>query len=188
MSQTQRALGTSLIIIAFVLGIGIGYSLSPEYQQSMFQKNTMDLGTADVWLDQRYLNAMIAHHRSAIRIAEQAQKSPRPEMQKLANEIIANEPKLIAELYTWKKDWYNDTRTVSDPAVPQFGSPNQTFDLRILNALIAHHEAGIIMTKEIRLKTARSEVIDNADAVEVFLKNSIKMLQEWRVTWYSITK
>ncbi len=188
MTKTQNALGTSLIIIALVLGIGIGYSLSPEYRQSMFQKNTMGLGVADVWVDQRYLNAMISHHRSAMLIAEQAQQSSRPEIQKLAVDILTNEPKLIEELYTWKKEWYNDMRTVSDPKVPQFGSPNKTFDLRILNALIAHHEDGIVMTQEVRLKTSRSEVVDNADAVEAFLKNSMTMLREWRVTWYGITK
>jgi uncharacterized protein (DUF305 family) len=99
---------------------------------------------------------------------------------------LANEPKLIEELYAWKKEWYNDTRTVRDPIVPKLGSYDATFDLRFLNALIAHHESGIQMTKDIRLKSSRSAVQDNANAVEQFLTTSGVMLREWRKQWFNV--
>ena len=186
MSKLSAYLTISLIIVAFVIGIGAGYYITPEYQQSMYNKQEMGLGTADRWVDLRYINAMIAHHRGAILVAQQASKSQRRELQDLATEIQTNEPKLIAELYQWKKDWYNDTREVNDPVVPNFGDYDNTFDLRILNTIIAHHEAGIQMTREIRLKSPRKEIINNADAVENFLKGSIVMLKDWRSQWYNI--
>lgn len=185
-SSLSLPLAVALMIITGILGLGIGYSLTPEYRLSMYEKNGMDLGRADRTLDLRYVNAMIAHHRGAMLVAEQATKSERAEVKNLAEAILKDEPKAIAELYAWKKDWYQDERKVADPIVPKLGSYDKTFDLRFLNTVIAHHEDGIVMTQDVRLKSSRSEVLDNADAVEAFLKGGIAMLKEWRSAWYSL--
>ena len=177
----------SLIIIFTIIGIGFGYYLTPEYKLSMYEKTTMDLGPTDRWLDLRYINTMIAHHRGAMLMAEKAAfQTKKQEMKDLTAEILKNEPIAIDELYKWKKDWYNDSRKVTDPIVSNFGSYDDKYDLRFLNALIAHHQTGILMTKEIKLKSSRSEVLNNADAVENFLNDGIKMLSEWRKNWYQI--
>lgn len=176
-----------LVIVGIVLGIAFGYYLTPEYKFSMYEKNDMSLGQADRTFDLRYINAMIAHHRGAMLLAEQlAKNTNRPEMQTLAKNILNDEPKLIKELYDWKKDWYKDTKKVRDPIVANLGRPDEKFDLRFLNAMIAHHEAGIIMTKETKLKSSRSEILNNADAVEIFLTNGIESLKELRANWYNI--
>lgn len=186
MSKISTYLSVSLIVISFIIGVGAGYSFTPQYSLSMYDKSGMDLGRADKWIDLRYIDAMIAHHRGAILVAQQAEKSGRSEIQNLAKEIQKNEPILIEELYTWKKNWYNDTKKVVDPVVPNLGSYNDTFDLRFLNAVIAHHENGVFMTKDISMKSSRNEILDNANAVEKFLTQSGEMLKEWRMTWYNI--
>jgi uncharacterized protein (DUF305 family) len=104
----------------------------------------------------------------------------------LAGAIRQDEPKAIAELYAWKKEWYNDTRSVRDPIVARLGTADTTFDLRFLNALIAHHEEGILMTKETRRKSSRSEILNNTDAVELFLVNGLKNLRDLRKNWYNL--
>ncbi len=185
-SSLSLSLAIALMIVTGILGVGIGYALTPEYRLSMYEKNAMDLGRADRTLDLRYVNAMIAHHRGAMLVAEQAKKSERAEVKNLAEAILKDEPKAIAELYAWKKDWYQDERKVLDPVVPKLGDYDKTFDLRFLNAVIAHHENGVAMTQDVRLKSNRSEVLDNADAVEAFLKGGITMLKEWRSAWYSL--
>jgi uncharacterized protein (DUF305 family) len=184
--KISKFLTISLIIVAFVVGIGTGYLVAPEYAMASYEaKQMVDLGKADKYVDLRYINAMIAHHGGAIVLAQQAkEKSKRPEIIKLAEDILAGEPKSIAELYGWKKDWYRDTRKVSDKAVPNLGDYDDNFDLRFLNALIAHHEEGIVMAEEIRLKSTRAEVLDNADAVIEFLNGGLKVLKEWRTEWY----
>lgn len=179
-------MAVALVVIGGIIGLGVGYALTPEYQLSMYDKTGMDLGRADRSLDLRYINAMIAHHRGAILLAEQAEKSERKEIIDLAKDIQKNEPVLIAELFAWKKSWYGDIRPVRDPVVAHFGSVDETFDLRFLNALIAHHEAGIVMTQDVRRKSSRGEVLDNADAVEAFLTGSASVLREWRANWYSV--
>lgn len=183
-SKQAWALVGAVAVITGISGFMVGQVQTPEYRFSMYDKNTMNLGRADRLFDLRYLNAMIAHHRGALLLAKQAEESTRVEIRELAAAIQAGEPKLIAELYAWKKDWYDDERTVCDPVVAQLGPVNETFDLRFLNALIAHHEAGILMTEETRRKSSRSEVLDNADAVEHFLRTSGEQLKAWRLAWY----
>lgn len=176
-----------LVVVSVILGIAFGYYITPDYKISMYEKNTMSLGQADRSFDLRYINAMISHHRGAMLLAEQlAQNTTRPEMKTLAQNILADEPKAIAELYSWKKDWYGDTKSVRDPIVANLGPAGDTFDLRFLNAIMAHHEAGIVMTKETRLKSSRAQILDNANAVETFLSNGLEMLKGLRTTWYNI--
>lgn len=180
-------LAVSLMLVSAVLGIGFGYYLTPEYRVSMYETNTMSLGQADRTFDLRYINAMIAHHRGAMLLAEQLGKNTtRPDLQELSQNILNDEPKAIDELYAWKQEWYGDTKTVRDPIVANLGAAGDTFDLRFLNAIIAHHEEGLRMTKEARQKSSRTEILNNADAVEAFLLNGLQMLKSLRNTWYNI--
>jgi len=180
-------LASSLVVVGIVLGVSYGYYLTPEYKTSMFENGTMSLGQANRTFDLRYINSMIAHHRGAMLLAEQLGKNTtRPDLKSLSQAILADEPKAIAELYAWKKDWYSDTKLVRDPIVAQLGPAGDNFDLRFLNAIIAHHEAGIEMTKETRQKSTRGEILDNANAVEAFLSNGIQALKGLRATWYNI--
>lgn len=186
MKQINLALAVSLMIVSAVAGIGIGYRLTPQYRLSMYDRNTMDLGQADRWVDLRYIDAMIAHHRGAMLMAEEAGRSRRAEIRDLARSILMDEPKNIDELYRWKKAWYGDRRTVRDPLVPKFGEVDSTFDLRFLNALISHHREGIVMTRDIRLKSSRPEILDNADKSEQFFEQGIALLGRWRTLWYNV--
>jgi len=187
MKKISIYLSVSLAIVSGIIGIGIGYYLTPEYQVSMYSKNNMTLGEANRTFDLRYINEMISHHRGAMLLAEQlGENTSRTEMKALSGEILKNEPAAIAELYSWKKEWYNDTREVRDPIVSNLGKFDEKFDLRFLNAIIAHHESGILMTKETKLKSSRTEVLNNADAVETFLTNGIEALKNLRKNWYNI--
>ena len=80
--------------------------MTKQQQQSMSM--TMDLGTADSQFDLRFMNATIAHHEGAVMMAGDAlQKSKRPEIKQLANEINTSQQKEIAQMKQWRKAWYN---------------------------------------------------------------------------------
>lgn len=181
----SKTLSISLIICALVVGMGAGYYFTPQYLT--VQDSMRDLGPADRSFDLRYTREMAAHHKGAMMLAEQVRgKSQRQEINSLAEAILTDEPKLIAELDQWRKDWYKDGSKVRDPKVAQLGSYDDKLDLRFLNALIAHHEAGIAMAKETQIKSSRNEVLNNAMAVEKFLSDGLVMLNEWRSEWYKI--
>jgi uncharacterized protein (DUF305 family) len=180
-------LAAGMMVVGAIVGVGFGYYLTPEYRIPAYDRNTMDLGLADRTFDLRYINAMISHHRGAMLLAEQlGENTTRPEMKALSQAILNDEPKAIAELYAWKKAWYKDTRVVRDPIVANLGEADEKFDLRFLNAIISHHEAGVMMTEETRQKTSRTEILNNADAVEAFLTNGLVDLKQLRSDWYNI--
>lgn len=186
MEKPSFALTLSLITVTAVLGFGAGYALTPEYRLAMYDSVSMDLGKADRWVDLRYLNAMIGHHLGAMLLAEQALVSERQEIRDLASQILADEPAAIDELYHFKDAWYDDARQVREPRAVRLGEYNDTFDLRFLNALIAHHEEGLYMTRDIVTKTSRTEVLENAQKVDRFLASTRTTLEEWRETWYGV--
>lgn len=182
----SKYLAISLIIASFIFGSGFGYYFSPEYSMGVSMQQ-MDLGSADRNTDLRYLNLMATHHVGAIRLAEQVkQHSQRPEMQNLADAIITGEPKLIARLEVWKKEWYKDYKPTREPVKVNLGTYDANFDLRFLNALISHHQDGIAMSKDIQSKSTRNEVIGDAQSVQEFLTNGTEMLKTWRQEWYGI--
>ncbi len=187
MQKISAPLAVSLIIVTSIIGAVVGYSLTPAYNFSMYDKSKMDLGRADRGLDLRYINAMIAHHRGAVLLAEQAQNiTQRKEIKDLTGDILKNEPVAIQELYDWKKAWYSDTKKVRDPIVPKLGIYDEKYELRFLNALIAHHEDGLVMTREVRTKSSRLEILNNADAVDTFFVTTLEIFKKWRKEWYQI--
>lgn len=182
----SKSLLLSISIAFLVIGIGIGFMLSPYYS-TMDTDHSADLGVADRYLDLRYINKMTAHHKSAILIAEEAKRySKNTSILEIANMIITNEPKLIEELNTWKKDWYKDNSQVEAAEIPNLGTADRNFDLRFINALIAHHHEGIEMAKDAQKKSTRNEVLDNASIVKEFLKDSVISLEQLRLNLYNI--
>lgn len=58
-------------------------------------------------LDQEFLNNMIIHHIGAIDMATDLQKTTtRPELQKMANDIIVAQTKEIEMMQAWRKAWF----------------------------------------------------------------------------------
>lgn len=187
MKKINLTLSISLMVVTLIIGMVFGYFITPSYQQSMYTNDEMGLGRADKFVDLRYINQMTIHHRGAMLLADQVKnKTKRDEVKKLALMIEEVEPKLIDELYGWKKDWYKDTRRAIDPTVANLGEYDERLDLRFLNALIAHHEEGIEMTKEIRLKSSNNDILNNADLIEKVLSDGIVMLNGWREDWYKV--
>ncbi len=85
----------------------MGHSMSMSEEQKKSMMMTMDLGKADAEFDLRFLNAMIPHHEGAVVMANDAlAKSKRPEVQKLAKDIITSQQTEIDQMQQWKKAWY----------------------------------------------------------------------------------
>ena len=71
------------------------------------QGMSMNLGAADDQFDLRFINAMIPHHEGAIVMGKDAlQKSQRPAVRKLAEEIVKSQQQEIDQLKQWRKAWY----------------------------------------------------------------------------------
>lgn len=181
----SRPLGISLIVVAFLVGTGFGFYLTPEYS-ALGAGGAMEEGAADRLSDLRFLNGLIRHHEQAVDLARQAAAaSTRPEIQGLAAGIVSGMPAKIDELYAWKKSWYRDSRRVTGARLP-LGSADEQFDLRYLNALINHHREAIMMAEGIRRISARNEVLTLAAEVIRIDSADIAQFEAWRAAWYGI--
>ena len=79
--------------------------MSEEMKSNMMMN--VDLGAADEQFDLRFINAMLPHHEGAVTMAKEAlQKSDRPEVKELAQNIITSQQQEIAQMKQWKKAWY----------------------------------------------------------------------------------
>lgn len=166
----------------------------------------MDLGPADQSFDLRFMDAMIPHHQGAVKMAQEAlQKSKRPEIKKLAQSIIADQDKEIAQMQQWRKTWYADaastpmawnsgTKSMMPMSQNQMndmmmsmdlGTADEQFDLRFINAMIPHHESAIAMAKEAQQKSKRPEVQKLAKAIVSSQQTEIDQMEQWRKAWYN---
>ena len=166
----------------------------------------MDLGPADANFDLRFMDAMIPHHQGAVKMAQEAlQKSKRPEIKKLAQSIIADQDKEIAQMQQWRKSWYanaastpmawdSGTKGMMPMAQDQMkgmmmnmnlGAADDQFDLRFINAMIPHHESAIVMANDALQKSKRPEIQKLATAIVSSQQAEIAQMKQWRKAWYN---
>jgi uncharacterized protein (DUF305 family) len=202
----------TLAIIALTAAIGIStWQSSAQMDKQMGKMNhnmsgmSMELGTADANLDLRFIDGMMPHHEGAIAMAKVAiQKSKRPEIKKLAAEIIKAQEVEIAQMQKWRKAWYPNMgstpmawnsqmghmMTMSDSQKEgmmmkmDLGTSDANFDLRFINAMIPHHEGALMMAMEVQGKTKRSEIKKLAQDILSSQKTEIAQMQQWRKAWY----
>ncbi|NMF67355.1 DUF305 domain-containing protein [Brasilonema octagenarum] len=167
--------------------------------------HSMDLGSADANYDLRFIDAMTPHHEGAVVMAKVAlQKSKRPEIKKLAQEIIKAQNKEIAELKQWRTAWY--PKAPSTPMAwntqmnhmmemsPEqskamrmdmdLGAADSEFDLRFINAMIPHHEAAVTMAQDALNKSKRPEIKKLAQNIITSQQQEIAQMKKWRQAWY----
>jgi uncharacterized protein (DUF305 family) len=167
---------------------------------------TMDLGPADASYDLRFIDAMIPHHQGAVEMASVAQqKSQRPEIKKLADEIIKAQNQEISQMKQWRTTWYpkaGDQPVAYDAqqkkTVPMssqhmqammmnmdLGAADAEFDLRFINAMIPHHEAAVVMAKDAAQKSQRPEIKNLAQEIIKAQDTEINQMKQWRKAWYN---
>lgn len=183
---------------------GTEVSQKPEHNNA-HNMEMMNLGPADENYDLRFIDAMIPHHQGAVEMAKQLQKnSTRPEMKKLADDIITAQEKEIQQMQQWRKEWYpqanskpmmhdnhtGHTMPMSDDIHHQMmmqmdlGAADAEFDLRFINAMIPHHEGAIVMAQDVLNKSKRPEMKQLAEEIIASQKAEIEQMKQWRQTWY----
>jgi uncharacterized protein (DUF305 family) len=184
-----KPLAFGLIIVALLLGAAAGFWLAPEYAQGAGYEDGMGAGaagTSSKGTERDFLRSMRAHHGLAIQLAEQAARaSTRPEIKALAEMVREGMPGKIAQLDAYRKAWYGDARAVPAQRL-NLGPAGANFDLRYLNAMIAHHEEAIAMAKAIERTATRAETLDLASTIISGDAADIAQFKEWRKACYGV--
>ncbi len=85
----------------------MGHMMEMSDAQMKSMMMSQDLGAKDADFDLRFINAMIPHHESAVTMGQDAlAKSTRPEIKKLAQDIISSQQAEIKQMQEWKQAWY----------------------------------------------------------------------------------
>lgn len=166
---------------------------------------SMDLGPADADYDLRFIDGMTVHHQGAVNMAKEVlNKSKRPEMKKLANNIIAAQNREINQMKEWRKTWYAKADSTPMayhaqmnhmmPMTPEqmqammmsmdLGAADAEFDLRFLNAMIPHHEGALVMAEDTLQKSKRPEMKKLSQEILTSQKQEIEEMKQWRQAWY----
>jgi uncharacterized protein (DUF305 family) len=170
--------------------------------------HNMDLGPADADYDLRFIDAMLPHHEGAVVMAQDlAQKTQRPELQKLAKAIISAQTQEIAQMKQWRQDWYPkapstpmawhaDMKHMMAMSPEQIsamkmdmdlGKADAEYDLRFLKAMVPHHEAAVVMAQDLAQKTKRPELQKLSKDILTSQQAEIAQMQQWMSVWYKVT-
>ena len=220
LSLRNGFLALTLTAIASAGGLITACSNTPSQNQSQAPNATvtnvsdkqmkhsmaMDLGPADANFDLRFIDAMIPHHQGAVEMAKEAQqKSKRPEIKKLADNIIESQDQEITQMKQWRQAWYpkaGDKPMAYDSQMghmmemwsdqnkammmsQDLGAADAEFDLRFINAMIPHHEGAVTMAKDVSGKSKRPEIKQLGQEIIKAQNTEIKQMQQWRKTWYN---
>ncbi|MBE9106120.1 DUF305 domain-containing protein [Nostoc cf. edaphicum LEGE 07299] len=166
----------------------------------------MDLGPADANFDLRFIDAMIPHHQGAVEMANVAQqKSKRPEIKKLADNIVKSQNQEITQMKQWRQPWYpkagnkpmaynsqmghmmemSSDQMKTMMMSQDLGAADAEFDLRFINAMIPHHEGAVTMAQDALSKSKRPEIKKLAQEIVKAQNIEIKQMQQWRKAWYN---
>lgn len=135
---------------------------------------------------------------------EAQQKSQRPEIKQLANNIIQSQSKEINQLQQWRSAWYpkasnepvayggadkslkpmSDQQRQNMAMSKDLGSADAEFDLRFINEMIAHHQSAITMAQDALSKSQRPEIKDLAQDIVTAQQTEIEQMKQWRQAWY----
>ena len=186
MGKNRKTLTGILVGIALLVGAGVVIASSLDSEQNGGGSGS---GNAD---DAVFVSAMIPHHEGAVEMAQIAlERAERPEVKKLANEIIAAQEKEIRTMTPIKEDL--EAEHGEHMAAGEHGSmamdieklrTADPFDREFIDMMIPHHENAVTMAKEELEKGENDTLLKLAEDIVSAQNREIEQLRKWREEWY----
>lgn len=189
MGQNTVVVGILLLIV----GLGIGYAVWGNNPTTLIDTHMMGDGSMmSQNIDQHFIAQMIPHHEGAIAMAKIAlERSKRPEMLSLANDIIKAQQKEINDMRGWYETWYGSVPPEDGAMGSMTGEPDTLrsvgpaeFDREFIVEMIPHHEMAIMMAQMLAAATERPEMKQLADNIITSQSREIDMMRNWLEDWY----
>lgn len=156
-------------------------------------------------LDAHFIEQMIPHHEDAITMATLAQKrTRRPEVKKLADDIITAQSAEIDQMKDWYENWFGRDLPTGDQVMQHHGMGSSTgmhmgirgdesditrlteaedFDRAFVEHMIPHHQMAVMMATMLKNGTRRPEMSKLADDIITSQSSEIELMREWLVEW-----
>jgi uncharacterized protein (DUF305 family) len=152
--------------------------------------------------DRHFIEMMIPHHQDAIDMANLAlSKAKRPEIKKLAQDIIRDQNREINQMKGWYKQWYGSAVLASSGMGANHGRHQRMgmmnmmsmnidslknaadFDKAFIEQMIPHHKMAVIMTAMI-LDSNHPEMRNLAKDIIRTQSSEIEQMQQLYQSWY----
>lgn len=160
-------------------------------------------------LDQQYIDMMVPHHESAVAMAELAmERSQRSELQEFAAAIIAAQSTEIAQLRSWRMEWFGSDETPPMSAMPMLQGMSMDmpghdmhgatmdmeqdirdlesasdFDRAFLEEMIVHHKMAVEASELVVAGEVRAEIKALAGDVIADQRAEIQQMEAWLASW-----
>lgn len=184
-----------VIAIALMMGGTLGMILTAAYMRPVARSGP---AVAGVGMDAMFIEQMIPHHDDAIEMAELAlTRAEHPEIKQLAEDIKRTQTAENAQMRRWYREWF-------DATVPDVGGSSQmmggmmgsgamdiddlevaeSFDKAFIEAMIPHHQMGIMMSQMAGSQTGRPEIRELTSSIIEGQSREIDKMQAWYAEWY----
>ena len=166
--------------------------------------------TGTATFDQQFIDMMVPHHQGAVEMAKVAQqRAQRPEIKRMAEEVIRAQDAEIAQMKAWRKAWFGSDQTPPMEKMPmvegmggQHGAAGhgstmdmaadaeklrqagEPFERAFIDAMIPHHESAIAAAKAAQSRAQRDEIKKLAGEIVTAQEREIAQMKEWRRAWY----
>lgn len=135
--------------------------------------------------DQSFIDMMVPHHQQASEMAQQAiTKATRAEVRQLAQKMIDEQGKDIAQLKRWRALWFG-----SDSTPPPMRSAEMPagveFDRIWLREMIKHHGMGVTVSEITERSTARAQIKQMASKTSDSQHEDRHKMAGWLMQWYN---
>ena len=136
-----------------------------------------------------YLREMVAHHREAVRAAEELSRSARPSMRALGTRIVESQSAQIDQMEGWLDEWYPDEQA-DDTYEPMMrdlsGLSGDRLDRVFLEDMIGHHMAAVMMSQQllVRDRAEHDEVARLARTIRADQMREIWWMRERLARWF----
>ena len=146
--------------------------------------------------DERFIDAMVPHHRGAVEMARVAlEHAEHPEIGRLAEGIISSQRSEIKELMSIKKEKYGTQKVPSHTSKgqmkgmgmmtnPRSLADAKPFDRAFIDNMIPHHQSAIEMARVARAETDHQKLRDLATNIVSAQRREISQMKGWRTQWY----
>ena len=134
--------------------------------------------------DIAFLSQMIVHHQAAVDMAKKALSlNTKPQTKELAQKIIDDQTKEIAQMTGWLKEWYQaepsseQQNLVRDDMKAMMEMPIDS-DRKFLEAMIPHHQGAIEMSELAATRSDKTELKNMAAQIIQAQKAEIEQYQQ----------
>jgi uncharacterized protein (DUF305 family) len=146
--------------------------------------------------DERFIDAMVPHHRGAVEMAEVAlENAEHEEIKRLSEDIVSTQEAEIEELKGIEQEEFGSSRvpTGLDPGQmegmgmttdPQSLADEEPFDEAFIRAMIPHHRSAIRMANVALEKSDNLRIEELTGDIVEAQEREISQMRTWRDNWY----